>query len=128
MKAIGKISVGVMVLAMMALATSCAKDSNTSQSTSQSSVSQEQSSNIEPEDVTTLTGVAVDGAHASIELEDADGVRHYFEYPDLDRDDFDPWQEGDTMVISYVHNDDPNVGDSVVSLHQKNANNNDQNR
>lgn len=117
-----------MVLAMMALATSCAKDSNTSQSTSQSSVSQEQSSNIEPEDVTTLTGVAVDGAHASIELEDADGVRHYFEYPDLDRDDFDPWQEGDTMVISYVHNDDPNVGDSVVSLHQKNANNNDQNR
>ena len=117
-----------MILAMMTLAAACTKDSNTSQSASQSSVGQEQSSNIEPENVITLTGVAVDGAHASIELEDENGGRHYFEYPDLDRDDFDPWQEGDTMVISYVHNDDPNVGDSVVSLHQKNANNNDQNR
>ena len=126
MKAIGKIMVGVMVLAMMALAAACTKDSNNSQSASQSSASQEQSSNIEPENVTTLTGVAVDGAHASIELEDENGARHYFEYPDLDRDDFDPWQEGDTMVISYVHNDDPSVGDSVISLHQKNADTNDQ--
>lgn len=128
MKAIGKISVFVMVVAVMVLTVACAKDSGTSQSASQASLSQEQSSNINPEDLTTLTGVAVGGAHASIELEDENGDVHYFEYPDLDRDDYDTWQEGDTMVVTYVHNDDASIGDSVVSLHQKNAANSDQNR
>ena len=129
MKAIGKISACVVVLAMLVLAAGCAKDGDSQSGSSASSASVEQaSSNIAPEDLTTLTGVAVGGAHASIELEDENGGVHYFEYPDLDRDDYDTWQEGDTMVISYVHNDDPSVGDSVVSLHQKNAANSDQNR
>ena len=129
MKAIGKISACVVALAVLALAAGCAKGDGSQSGSSASSASIEQaSSNIAPEDLTTLTGVAVGGAHASIELEDENGGVHYFEYPDLDRDDYDTWQEGDTMVISYVHNDDPSVGDSVVSLHQKNAANSDQNR
>ena len=129
MKAIGKISACVVVLAVLAMAAGCAKEGDSQSGSSASSASVEQaSSNIAPEDLTTLTGVAVGGAHASIELEDENGGVHYFEYPDLDRDDYDTWQEGDTMVISYVHNDDPSVGDSVVSLHQKNAANSDQNR
>lgn len=120
------------IVAMAALSlviTGCAKESDSQSSSSVLSASNEQtSSSISPEDVTTLTGVAVGGAHASIEIEDEKGVEHYFEYPDLDRDNYDTWQEGDTMVVTYVHNDDPAIGDSVISLHQKNAANSDHNR
>lgn len=68
----------------------------------------------------TLTGVAIGGAHSSIELQDAQGGEHEFSYPDLDPSKVDTWVEGDTMVVTYIHNSDPEVGDSVLSLRQSN--------
>lgn len=119
----------VAVTALALVVTGCAKEGESQSGSSALSASVEQaSSNMAPEQLTTLTGVAVGGAHSSIELEDEEGSLHYFEYPDLNRDDYDTWQEGDTMVVTYVHNDDASIGDSVVSLHQKNAANSDKNR
>ena len=68
----------------------------------------------------TLTGVAIGGAHSSIELQDARGGEHEFSYPDIDPSKVDTWVEGDTMVVTYIHNSDPEVGDSVLSLRQSN--------
>lgn len=70
--------------------------------------------------VDTLTGVAIGGAHSSIELEDAQGREHEFSYPDINPSNADTWEEGDTMVVTYVHSDDPEIGDSVLSIKQKN--------
>lgn len=117
------ISVVMLTVALVVLTAACTKESNTSSASAQPSV--EQSVSADEMTTTTLTGVAVGGAHASIELEDEKGEVHPFEYPDLDRDSFDTWQEGDTMVVTYVHNPNPAIGDSVISLHQKNAANRD---
>lgn len=85
------------------------------------SVSQEQypaqSKEEAPQDSTlTITGVAVGGAHASIEIEDAKGEEHDFSYPELDPASADTWEEGDTMRVTYM----PGKGDSVISLRQAN--------
>ncbi len=75
---------------------------------------------VKPQDTETVTGVAVGGAHASIEIEDAQGESHEFSYPDIDPSRYDTWEEGDTMVVTFIHNDNPEIGDSVVSIKQKN--------
>lgn len=67
----------------------------------------------------TVTGVAIGGAHASIEIEDAQGESHEFSYPGISPVNCDTWVEGDTMVVTYIHSDNPEVGDSVVSIKQK---------
>lgn len=111
----------IVALALCTVACTPNKNSNGEQSTGQEQFSSEVSSeNANPDATTTLTGVAVGGAHASIALQDAQGVEHEFSFPDLGASQADTWEEGDTMVVTYVHNPDPEIGDSVVSLRQKN--------
>lgn len=111
-------TIGITSIVALALCTvACTPNKNSNGEQSSSEVSSE---NANPDATTTLTGVAVGGAHASIALQDAQGVEHEFSFPDLGASQADTWEEGDTMVVTYVHNPDPEIGDSVVSLRQKN--------
>ncbi len=71
------------------------------------------------DDVKTVVGVAVGGAHSSIELHGTDGKDYEFAYPDLAQEKRDTWVEGDTMVVEYIPTEGDDL-DSVVSLKQKN--------
>ncbi len=109
----------------MMLLTSCTPDTGKShnedsQAGGEGQVSKEEVSTTSSPKADTLTGVAIGGAHSSIELQDAQGGEHEFSYPDLDPSKVDTWVEGDTMVVTYIHNSDPEVGDSVLSLRQSN--------
>ena len=62
--------------------------------------------------VTTVTGVAIDGAMNSIYLKVGDDTIG-FSYPDLDMDHRAPWDMGDTVTVRYYVTES---GDSVTDI------------
>lgn len=125
MKRVALLILSTLAMSLMVL-TSCTPDTGKPHSEdSQAGSEAQQASKAETSpasgpEADTLTGVAIGGAHSSIELQDANGGEHEFSYPDLDPSKVDTWVEGDTMVVTYIHNSDPEVGDSVLSLRQSN--------
>ena len=69
-----------------------------------------------PEEVLTVTGVAVDGAMNSVYLKVGEDTLDY-SFPDLDSDKRASWDIDDTLTVKYVETE---YGDSVVEIINEN--------
>lgn len=71
-----------------------------------------------PKGEVVVQGVAIDGAHESMILQDASGKEYDFDCSNVDPSQRDAWQIDDTLRVTYVPTPGTGDVDHVVSVRQ----------